>query len=243
MSSNTDVQLIKNGKRLSGRKLEDLREIKIQPGVLDNADGSCYLEWGNNKVIAAVYGPKEAMPRHTQNPLKAVMNYKYNMAPFSVEDRKRPGPDRRSTEISKISGAALSKVVLLEKFPNMQIDVFVDVLQADAGTRCAALSAASVALADAGIPMTSLIACCAAGKIDNKVVVDLDKPEDNHGQADVPMAVIPRTEEIVLLQMDGHLTADEFKTAMRMAIDGSKKVNEIQIQALKEKYQGELNGD
>src|SRR3989338_3582857 len=243
MSSNTDVQLIKNGKRLSGRKLEDLREIKIQPGVLDNADGSCYLEWGNNKVIAAVYGPKEAMPRHTQNPLKAVMNYKYNMAPFSVEHRKRPGPDRRSTEISKISGAALSKVVLLEKFPNMQIDVFVDVLQADAGTRCAALSAASVALADAGIPMTSLIACCAAGKIDNKVVVDLDKPEDNHGQADVPMAVIPRTEEIVLLQMDGHLTADEFKTAMRMAIDGSKKVNEIQIQALKEKYQGELNGD
>ena len=134
-------------------------------------------------------------------------------------------------------------MVLLEKFPNMQIDVFVDVLQADAGTRCAALSAASVALADAGIPMTSLIACCAAGKIDNKVVVDLDKPEDNHGQADVPMAVIPRTEEIVLLQMDGHLTADEFKAAMRMAIDGSKKVNEIQIQALKEKYQGELNGD
>ena len=99
----SDIKLIDDdGKRLDGRKADELREIKIEAGVLHRAEGSCYLEWGGNKVVAAVYGPREAIPRHTQNPLKAVIKGKYNMAAFSVEDRKRPGPDRRSREISKV---------------------------------------------------------------------------------------------------------------------------------------------
>ena len=106
----SDIKLIKNGKRLDGRKADELRPIKIEAGVLDNADGSCYLEWGGNKVIAGVYGPRECLPRHTASPYKARLTYRYNMVPFSVDDRKRPGPDRRSTEISKISEEALSKV-------------------------------------------------------------------------------------------------------------------------------------
>lgn len=234
-----DVKLIKKGKRLDGRAPDELREIKIQAGVLERADGSAYLEWGGNKIMAAVYGPQECLPRHLSDPYKAVLTYRYNMAPFSVDERKRPGYDRRSTEISKISQEALEKVVLLEQFPNAMIKVSCEVLQAEAGTRCAALTAASVALADAGIPMKDLIPACAAGKIEGEVVLDLGKLEDNCGEADVPIAVTAHEGEIVLLQMDGDLSKKEFQKCIQLAKDGCKKVYEIQKNALKERYKVE----
>ena len=238
MNIKTDIKLFEsNGKRLDGRMPDELREIKIEVGVLHRAEGSCYLEWGGNKVIAAVYGPREAIPRHTQNPLRAIINARYNMAAFSVEDRKRPGPDRRSREISKVISEALAKIVLTERFPRASIDVNIEVLEAEAGTRCAGLTAAGVALADAGIPMRDIPVACAAGKIENQVVLDLGKDEDNHGDADLPIAISPRTNEILLLQMDGHLTLEEFDTALEMAMKGCHIVSDLQKKAIMEKYQ------
>jgi len=233
----SDIELFENGKRLDGRKHDDLREIKIEVGVLHRAEGSCYLEWGGNKILVAVYGPREAIPRHTQNPLKAIVNARYNMAAFSVDDRKRPGPDRRSREISKVTSEALEKVILLEKYPRAAIDVNIEVLDAEAGTRCAGLTAAAVALVDAGIPMKDIPVACAAGKIEGKVVLDLGKEEDNYGDADLPIAISPRTGEILLLQMDGHLTLKEFDEALNLAIKGCHKISEIQKEAIREKYQ------
>jgi len=234
---NTDIKLIENGKRLDGRKYDELRKIKIEAGVLHRAEGSCYLEWGDNKVIAAVYGPREAIPRHTQNPLRAIVNAKYNMAAFSVDDRKRPGPDRRSREISKVISEALENIVIVEKYPRASIDVNIEILDAEAGTRCAGLTAAGVALADAGIPMKDIPVACAAGKIDGQVVLDLGKDEDNFGQADLPVAISPRTGQILLLQMDGHLTLDEFNQALDLAIKGCYTISEMQKKAIMEKYQ------
>ena len=238
----SDVILFENGKRLDGRKPDELREIKIEAGVLHRAEGSCYLEWGGNKVIAAVYGPREAIPRHTQNPLRAIVNARYNMAAFSVDDRKRPGPDRRSREISKVISEALENVILLERFPRASIDVNIEVLDAEAGTRCAGLTAAAVALADAGIPMRDIPVSCAAGKIEDQIVLDLGKEEDNYGAADLPVAISPRTGEILLLQMDGHLTLDEFDKALDLAIKGCHIVLDIQKKALLEKYQSVPEG-
>ena len=240
---NTELKLIKNGKRLDGRKPDDLRKIKIEAGVLHRAEGSCYLEWGDNKVLAAVYGPREAIPRHTQNPLRAIVNARYNMAAFSVDDRKRPGPDRRSREISKVISEALENVILLEKFPRASIDVNIEVLDAEAGTRCAGLTAAAVALVDAGIPMKDIPVACAAGKIDNHVVLDLGKQEDNFGAADLPVAISPRTGEILLLQMDGHLTMEEFDKALDLAIKGCYIVSDLQKKAIMKKYHSISEGE
>ena len=161
------------------------------------------------------------------------------MASFSVSDRKRPGPDRRSTEISKVVGEAIESVIFTELFPRAVVDVFIEVLQADAGTRVAGLTAASVALADAGIPMKSLITACAAGKIDGEVVLDLNKIEDNKGDADLPMAIIPTTGEVVLMQMDGHLTVEEFRKARDMVIKACYEIYEVQKDALKRRYAAE----
>jgi exosome complex component RRP41 len=231
------IKLIdENGKRFDGRRPDELRPLKIDAGVLKRANGSAYLEWGHNKVMAAVYGPRECHPRHMQDPTRALVQCHYNMASFSVDDRKRPGPDRRSQEISKIISEALTHVVFTEYFPRTSIDVYIEVLQANAGTRCAGLTAASVALADAGIPMKDLVASCAAGKVENTMVLDLGKEEDNFGQADIPLGYIPRTGEIVLLQMDGDLTIDQFKTGLNMAVEACKKIYEVQRDALRRRY-------
>jgi exosome complex component RRP41 len=162
------------------------------------------------------------------------------MAAFSVEDRKRPGPDRRSREISKVISEALEKVVLTEQFPRSAIDVNIEVLDAEAGTRCAGLAAAGVALADAGIPMKDIPVACAAGKIAGQVVMDLGKEEDNFGDADLPVAISPRTNEILLLQMDGHLTLEEFNKALDFAIKGCHTVSEIQKKTILDKYQSNM---
>jgi exosome complex component RRP41 len=126
--------------------------------------------------------------------------------------------------------------VFTEYFPRTSIDVYIEVLQANAGTRCAGLTAASVALADAGVPMRDLVASCAAGKVADTVVVDLNKEEDNFGQADIPVGYVPRTGEIVLLQMDGDLTQEQFEKGLGMAVEACKKVSVIQREALKTRY-------
>lgn len=233
------MQLIKNGKRLDGRGLEELRPIKIEAGVLRRADGSAWVEWGKNKVIAAVYGPREAHPRHLQDPMKARVQCRYNMAPFSVTERKRPGPDRRSVEISKVISEVFENVIFTQQFPRATIDVFIEVLQADAGTRCSGITAASVALADSGIPLRDLVPACAVGKIEGELVVDLCKEEDNEGEADLPLAILPRTREILLLQMDGKLSPEEFDKILDLGINACMQIYELQKEALKRKYLGE----
>ena len=238
----SEIKLFENGKRIDGRKPDELRSISIKAGVLHRAEGSCYLEWGGNKVMVAVYGPREAIPRHTQNPLRAIVNARYNMAAFSVDDRKRPGPDRRSREISKVISEALENVILVEKFPRASIDVNIEVLDAEAGTRCAGLTAAAVALVDAGIPMKDIPVACAAGKIENQIVLDLGKDEDNYGDADLPIAISPRTCEILLLQMHGHLTQEEFDRAFDLAIKGCHIISDLQKKAILEKYQSDTGG-
>src|SRR3989442_4091467 len=150
-----------DGRRLDGRKFNELRPIRLEAGVLRRADGSAYMEWGGNKVLAAVYGPREAHPRHLQGPARGLAQCRYNMAPFSVSDRKRPGPDRRSVETSKVISEAFASVVFVEQVPRTSGDIFIEVLPADAGTRCAGLTAASVALADAGVPMPDPATPCA----------------------------------------------------------------------------------
>jgi len=107
MGIKSDIRLIDdNGLRIDGRLPNQLRPIKMEVGVLDRADGSAYIEWGGNKIMAAVYGPREAYPKHVQEAEKAIIRARYSMAPFSVDERKRPGPDRRAVELSKVISEA-----------------------------------------------------------------------------------------------------------------------------------------
>ncbi|HYA54226.1 MAG TPA: exosome complex exonuclease Rrp41 [Thermoplasmata archaeon] len=230
------VLLSPEGLRIDGRKLDELRPIKIQVGTLHNADGSAFVEWGANKVMAAVYGPREVHPRHLQQNNKAVIQCKYNMAAFAVDERKRPGLDRRSQEISKVIGEAFESVVFAEEYPRTSIDIYIEVLQANAGTRCAGLVAASMALADAGIPMVDLLPAVAVGKVAGKIALDLKKEEDNFGEADLPMALVPQSGRLVLLQMEGHMTEEELAQSLDLGVQGCRAIYEKMKQALRERY-------
>jgi len=232
------VYVNKKGLRLDGRKVDETRPIKITAGVLKNAKGSCYLEWGQNKVLVSVQGPREALPKHTANPLKALLKFTYRMAAFSVPDRKNPKPGRRDIEISKVCGEALEKSVFLEKYPNSQIEVWAQILDSNAGSRAAALTAASVALADAGIPMKDLVTSVAVGRADGKIIVDLNKDEEDAPDAvDMPIALMSNSKEIVLLQMDGLFSKKEFDEAFEAAVKAIEVIKKLQIKALKEKYE------
>jgi len=230
----------KNGIRTDGRKVDELRPIKIEVGILKNADGSAYVEHGRNKIVAAVYGPKETHPKFMALPDKALLRCRYHMAPYSTEERKSPQPSRREIEISKVIRMALEPAVRLEEFPRTAIDIYIEVLQSDGGSRGASITAAAVALADAGIPMKDLVVGCAAGKVEGQIVLDLNDIEDKEGEVDLPIAMMPNSGKITLLQMDGILSPEEFEQALELAIDGCKKIHEIQREALYRKYFGSV---
>ncbi len=236
MFKEKSVLITKNGIRHDGRKKDELREIKFEVGVLDRADGSCLITWGRNKILVAVYGPRELHPKHMAMPDRALIRCEYRMATFSVPERKSPAPKRREREISKILSEALKPAVFDYLYPRAVIDVFIEVIQADGGSRCAAVTAASLALADAGIPMKDLITGCAAGILDGQVVLDLDDVEDKDGDGDLPFAYLPHTGEVVLLQSDGVFTPEEFKEALDMLLPAVKKIYKMQRDTLTNKY-------
>jgi len=230
-----------NGIRLDGRRWDELRPIKIEIGVIKNADGSAYIEFGKNKIVAAVYGPREAHPKHIALPDRAIVRCRYHMAPFSTDERKPPQPTRREIEISLVLRRAMESAIFLEEYPRSIIDVYVEVLQSDGGSRCASITAVSAALADSGISMRDLIVGCAVGKIDGQIVLDLSDYEDKEGEGDMPVAYMPNLDKIVLLQFDGIFTEEEFKKAIDLAILGNKRVYEILKKALIEKYFGTVD--
>ena len=237
MPRKTPEKLIdENGTRLDGRTLNQLRPSKIEVGILANADGSAYIEQGKNKILAAVYGPRELHPKHLALPDRALLQCRYHMAPFSVQERKSPAPSRREIELSKVLREALEPSIFVEYYPRTSIDVFIEVLQADGGTRCAGITVASLALADAGIPMRDLVVACSAGKVDGHLVLDLTDVEDKGGTADLPLALMPNLSAITLLQMDGDLTVDEFEQVLNLAVEGCKQLHVFQKEALKAKY-------
>jgi len=229
-------------KRPDGRKITELRPMDAKVGVVPNADGSAMFASGDTIAIAAVYGPKKMHPQHQQDPAKGQLRCAYNMLSFSVTDRIRPGPSRRSTEISKITQWALEPVLMLDEFPNMVVDVHINIIQADAGTRCAGINAAAMALAHAGIPMKSMVSSVSIGKLDKQLVVDVNKKEEDweegEGATDIPISMTSDG-KITHFQLDGKITSAQVKESIQMAKKACKDIYEIQKKALKESLVGD----
>lgn len=231
-------ELVINGKRIDGRDFNELRPLKITASPLENAGGSAYLEWGNNRIMSGVYGPKEANPRHLSDPTKAVIKCRYMMAPFSsLSEHNRSGPNRRAIEISKVIKEVFENVVMTKQYPGSQIEVYIEVLQGDGGTRVAGITAASIALATSGIPMRDLPYAVSVGRIGDHMTIDFNMIEDNYSDSDMPIAIAPRNGEILLLQMDGELTREQVNEGIQMAIDAGKQIGDVQREALKRAYE------
>lgn len=227
-------------KRSDGRKFDELRPMEAKVGVIKRADGSAMFKIGKTVAYAAVYGPRSLFPKFLQNPEKAMLRCNYNMFAFSGSgERIRPGPSRRSKEISLVTEKALLPMLDLSEYPNAVVDVYVELVQTDSGTRCAGICAAAMALADAGFVMKDLVSAVALGVIEGKIIVDVTKEEEDYpeGMADIPVAMMPRNGEITLLQDDGVLTKEQLKEVFESAKKICKEINEVQRKALKEKYE------
>ncbi len=229
--------------RLDGRKFDQLRDMEAKVGVIRRADGSAMFRIGKTIALAAVYGPRELHPKFLQNPERGLLRCHYNMLSFSgVGERVKPGPSRRSRELGMVIQKALVPVLNLEQYPNAVIDVFVELLQTDAGTRCAGITAAALALADAGIPMKDLVSSVSVGCINGSVVADLSKEEEDiEGAVDIPLAFLPRAGTVSLLQLDGCITVAQLKEAIELGKKVVKSVSALQQEALKERYQNAQN--
>jgi exosome complex component RRP41 len=230
-------------KRTDGRKLNELRPMKAKVGVVPNADGSAMFAFGKTVAIAAVYGPRQLHPQHMQNPSTGILRANYDLLSFSVSDRKKPGPSRRSNEISRVTEWALLPALDLKQFPNSVVDVQIYVIQADAGTRTAGINAASMALAHAGIPMRDLVCSVAIGKNDKNLIVDLNKEEEDfsegEGATDFAIAKLANSDAFTLMQMDGKIQPDLVKEVLRLAAESSKEIYKEQKKALKAVVLGE----
>lgn len=231
-------------KRLDGRGFEETRPVEAKVGVIKRADGSAIFKIGDTVAYAAVYGPRELHPRFLQNPVKGVLRVHYNMMPFSGHgDRVRPGTNRRSREISYVTEKALMPVLDLNEFPNAVVDVFIELPQTDAGTRCAGITAAAMALADAGLYMKDLVSSVAVGRVDDQIVVDLNYDEEAYEEgtvADIPVAVLPNSGKVTLLQIDGEISREDLKKALETAKKAARKIYDVQKKALKQKFAVEV---
>ncbi len=231
-----EVKLITDGKRIDGRKPEEMRNVEIKLDVISRSDGSAEVAFGKTRVLASVYGPRALFPKYLQEHETGILRCRYSMAPFSVDERKSPAPDRRSIELSKVIRLALEPAIFLEDFPKTVVDVYLEVIEADGSTRVTGINASSLALALAGIPMRDLVCACSVGKINDTLILDLNGREDNYSEVDMAFAMMPGKGKITLLQMDGLVTKEELKKLIEIAKSTCEKIYEMQKNALREKY-------
>ncbi|MCS7122748.1 MAG: exosome complex exonuclease Rrp41 [Candidatus Micrarchaeota archaeon] len=228
--------------RADGRGIDELRKLRLEVGVLKNAKGSAYVEWGMNKILVGVYGPEEAPPA-VERAERCILKVEYRMATFcSLEEHGKYTPNRRAVEISKVLREALSNLIILENYPGGMIEVQILVLQAEGGTRVASFLGAVAALIDAGIAIRDIGYGISAGKINNTIVLDLSKEEDNLGQGDIPICVTRRG-DIVLLQSDGKIQPEELERAIDMIISKRDVFENIIREAFMRRYSKELDSD
>ncbi|XP_066290141.1 exosome complex component RRP41-like [Branchiostoma lanceolatum] len=214
------------GYRIDGRRSSELRKVCARMGVFTQADGSAYIEQGNTKALATVYGPHEVRKgRGKIQHDRAVVNCQFSMATFSTGERKsRPKGDRRSQEMSMHLRQTFEAVIVTELFPRSQIDIYVQILQADGGNYCACVNAATLAVIDAGIPMKDYVCACTAGFIQDSPLLDISYVEESAGAPFLTVAMMPKSEQIVLLEMNSRLHADNMEKVLDLATQGCKDV-------------------
>jgi ribonuclease PH len=177
----------------------DIRPISIDPGFVDTADGSALISLGRTRVICTA-SISSSVPRWMQGRGKGWVTAEYSMLPASTGDRKprdiaKGKQDGRGVEIQRLIGRSLRVVLDPRALGERSVYIDCDVLQADGGTRCAAITGGYVALRlalqkliDAGdleaMPMTGSVAAVSVGIVDGRPLCDLDYSEDSNAEVD-----------------------------------------------------------
>jgi ribonuclease PH len=185
--------------RDDGRSPGDLREVGIHPGFMKSATGSALIEAGGTRVICTA-SVEESVPRWMAGQGRGWTTAEYGMLPASTGERKRRDvargrPDGRTVEIQRLIGRSLRGVIDFEGLGERTVWIDCDVLEADGGTRCAAITGGFVALELAllrlvsegaldKVPLTGSVAAVSTGMVDGVALLDLDYSEDSRAEVD-----------------------------------------------------------
>lgn len=239
--------MIRHDNRLPG----ELRKIEIQPGIAPHAQGSVLIAFGNTRVICAAM-IEESVPRwmKEQGGTGGWLTAEYSMLPYSTLSRKpressKGKPDGRGTEIQRLIGRSLRAVVDLEKLGSRTLWVDCDVLQADGGTRTAAITGASIAVELAclslvkqgklaALPVKNRVAAVSVGIVGGDILVDLDYHEDKDAEVDMNVVMTDKM-DFVEVQGSGEenvFTPAQLESMLAASRSGIAKLLEIQNSAL-----------
>jgi ribonuclease PH len=190
----------KSGPRVDGRRVDELRPLSIKRGYLKNAEGSAMIEMGGTRVLCAAT-VEERVPPWMRNSGRGWITAEYSMLPRSSHDRISREVNRghvggRTHEIQRLIGRSLRAVVNLEALGERQILIDCDVIEADGGTRTAAITGSFLALADAvrwltkrtelpGQPLRDFVAAVSVGIVNGTPCLDLCYQEDSKAQVDM----------------------------------------------------------
>ncbi|XP_022083413.1 exosome complex component MTR3-like [Acanthaster planci] len=240
--------LHENGKRTDNRALDDIRPVFLKAGVVSQARGSAYIEACNTKVICAIYGPHEVQRKEGFS-MQGTLRCEFKYATFSCLGRRQHQTDSEEKQMGLVVAQALQPAVCLHKFPKSQLDVFVTVLQNDGSVLAAALTCASVAVADAGIEMYDVVIGCSlrqAGEttslLDPAILEEfhsrsVDGDARNHGS--VTAAYLPSLNQLSAFQQTGEIEPEIATKCLHKCVDGCVRifpvVNQCLIKASKRK--------
>ena len=235
--------------RHDGRAPGELREVRIEPGFVSTASGSALMSMGGTRVICTA-SVAETVPRWMQGKGRGWVTAEYGMLPASTGERKQRDvskgrPDGRTVEIQRLIGRALRGVVDFERLGERTVWIDCDVLEADGGTRCAAVTGGYVALelALAGLvgegllealPLTESVAAVSCGVVEGQAVVDLDYPEDSTAEVDMNV-VMTGDGGLVEVQATGErtpLSRASLDELLGLAADGIATLREAQRAAV-----------
>ena len=231
------------------RKINELRKIEIIPNFSPNAEGSCLIKCGETHVLCNA-SVDENIPRWLKGQDRGWITAEYGMLTRSTLDRmnresKLGKQSGRTQEIQRLIGRSLRSVTDLHKLKNYQVIIDCDVLQADGGTRTAAITGAFVALKLCinklieqkkikSDPITESLAAISCGVIENETYLDLDYSEDLGAEVDANF-VITENEKLVEIQMTSEeklCSEDNFQQMLTIAKVGIKQLIEIQKKIL-----------
>lgn len=232
--------------RADGRKPNELRRIEFEPGFTTTPAGSVLTRFGRTMVLCTCT-VVEGIPRF-RDENSGWMTAEYAMAPGSTKDRfrrERRGPKGRTAEIQRMIGRSLRAGVELEAFGDHTVHIDCEVLQADGGTRTAAVTGAFVALAiaadkllaDGAIersPLLGIVNAISCGVVDGQPIVDLPYEEDVRADVDMNVVLL-NADRIIEVQATGEnstMSRDEMNTLLDLSTQAIAKLQQLQIEAI-----------
>lgn len=213
------------GLRPAGRRAEETRPCRLRAGSVPNAAGSAYLEQGRTKIIATVYGPRQAGER-AQLAAEGLLLLELHFAPFCSRFESKEDNERRGLLYASILQRTLESVVLLGRYGKLAFDVSILVLEDDGAVLSAALTAASLALADARVEMRDLAAGATAhiaagiGNASSTLLLDCEGEEERslpEGSAVLHLGLCPARGSLCLLHSVGPLAPEFFEQMVLLA--------------------------